>query len=269
MHRETVTAPNSEHMSKDYLIYEKTLNASYGAAAENYRRDDEIEIGTANHRRLCGNLGRISASFSHTIHVLDVGCGTGRHFHCLQNVESLIGIDISPAMLAAAASPVRSADVSARNIHLKRGNIYEQSFSPETFDLIYSLGVFGHGAKLTVDVGRKFYEWLRPGGRLYINTIETSVDRPVVAGKKQLKKILLPLLPGRMQAILQSREARLPVFTMTHDELDAVMRASGFADFTISANVCRSPLWSGVHLECIALKKSHSHEVSQRRTDSS
>ncbi len=38
------------------------------------------------------------------IDVLDAGCGTGRHFHCLQHVRLLVGVDISAEMLRAARS---------------------------------------------------------------------------------------------------------------------------------------------------------------------
>ena len=57
-----------------------------------YRDDDEIEVATENHKHLCDILQEISCSFGHNISILDFGCGTGRYFHCLQNVERLIGI---------------------------------------------------------------------------------------------------------------------------------------------------------------------------------
>ena len=238
----------------DVRGYEKKLAASYDEAAERYRRDDEIEVQSENHRRLCGNLGRMSASFARDIDVLDAGCGTGRHFHCLENVHCLVGLDISAEMLHAAANPVRRADVTARQIQLVRGSIYEHSFPPESFDLIYSLGVFGHGAQVTAELCANFHRWLRPGGRLYFNVIESSVDPTPVAVRRKLRKMVYPVLPRPIQRKLDEREARYPLFHMRHDELAAVVLEGGFKDFVLSLNVSRTPLWKGVHLECYAQK---------------
>lgn len=241
-------------MTNDRRVYEKLLVEGYAKAAEQYRRDDEVEVGTANHRRICGNLARISSSFGRKIHVLDVGCGTGRYFHCLKNVELLVGVDLSAEMLRAAEKPVKCEEVSAENIRLLQRNIYEHTFSSGMFDFIYSFGVFGHGARLTVELCRKFHDWLGYDGRLYLDAIESSDDPPLIWARRRIKRALQPLLPQSVKRKLEEREARLPVLAMTHEELDDVMRAGGFTDFSISANPCHSPLWSGVHLECVAIK---------------
>lgn len=238
----------------DYQAFEERLVQSYREAAGQYRRDDEIEIRTENHQRVCGNLRRISSAFGRKIRVLDVGCGTGRHFHCLKNVQSLVGVDISPEMLRAAAEPVRRQDISAEDIQLTRGNIYDISFPRASFDFIYSLGIFGYGAPLTLEICRKFYDWLGSDGRLYFNAIEISSIRPLIRARKQLKKLVYPVLPRSMKRVLDERENRLPFFALKHYELEELMRASGFSDFVVSTNVCRSPLWKGIHLECVASK---------------
>ena len=238
----------------DYRNHEEELSASYNIVAEQYRRDDEIEVQSENHRRLCGNLARMSGSFGREIDVLDAGCGTGRHFHCLSKVRRLVGLDISMDMLHAAANPVHRADVMAGEIQLIRGSIYQHAFPAESFDLIYSLGVFGHGAKVTADLCANFRRWLRPGGLLYFNVIETSVDPTPVAVRRKLRKLVYPMLPRPVQQRLDEREARYPVFHMRHDELAAVVSEGGFKNFTLSLNICRTPLWKGVHLECRAQK---------------
>ena len=73
----------------NYRAVEDTVKAGYREITSQYRRDDEIEVRTENHRRLAATLKRICASFREPIHVLDLGCGTGRYFHCLQNVAHL------------------------------------------------------------------------------------------------------------------------------------------------------------------------------------
>lgn len=238
----------------DYRNHEEELSASYNIVAEQYRRDDEIEVQSENHRRLCGNLARMSGSFGREIDVLDAGCGTGRHFHCLSNVRRLVGLDISMDMLHAAANPVRRADVTAGEIQLIRGSIYQHAFPVESFDLIYSLGVFGHGAKVTAELCATFHQWLRPGGCLYFNVIESAIDPTPVAVRRKLRKIVYPVLPRRLQQRLDERAARYPTFHMQHDELAATVFQGGFTDFNLSLNVCRTPLWKGVHLECYARK---------------
>lgn len=238
----------------DHRNYEAALTASYSLAAEQYRRDDEIEVRSENHRRLCGNLGRMSDAFGREIDVLDAGCGTGRHFHCLNNVRRLVGLDISVEMLHAAANPVRQSDVTARQIELLQGSIYEHVFPVESFDLIYSLGVFGNGARVTPELCSTFYRWLRPGGRLYFNVIESSVDPAPVALRRKIRKMIYPALPRSIQHKLDERAARHPVFHMQHDELAGVVLQGGFTDFTLSLNLCPTPLWKGVHLECDAQK---------------
>lgn len=245
---------NDRVLPVDYSSFEKTLTAAYRQAAGRYRRDDELEIQTENHRRLCGNLGRISAAFDRKIAVLDAGCGTGRHFHCLRNVATLTGVDISAEMLRAAEKPVRNEHLDFQEIRLVRSNIYDLSYPAGSFDFIYSLGVFGHGAQFTKELCRKFHHWLSDDGRLYVNTIERSEDPPLVAGRKKIKNAIYPLLPRRIQQHLDERNRRLPVFTMAHDELEEIMHGGGFLNFNLSANVCRSPLWTGVHLECLAIK---------------
>lgn len=252
-------------MVDDLRTCENQPAASSREAADQYRRDDEIEIGTANHRRICENLARISSSFARKIHVLDVGCGTGRHFHCLKNVELLVGVDISAEMLRAAEKPVKSEEISAESIRLLQRNIYEHTFPAGMFDFIYSSGVFGHGASFTAELGRKFHHWLEEGGRLYFNTIETSEDPRLIAGRRKIKRAVYPLLPQSIQRKLDERSARPPGFAMTREELDAVMRASGFADFSISAHICRAALGSGVHLECVATKSRRRTCVAQVR----
>jgi ubiquinone/menaquinone biosynthesis C-methylase UbiE len=70
----------------NYEAVEETIKAGYREVSSQYRHDDEIEVTTANHHRICSTLQRICVSFPHPIKALDVGCGTGRYFHCLTNV---------------------------------------------------------------------------------------------------------------------------------------------------------------------------------------
>src|SRR5688572_4610688 len=111
-------------------LAEENLRAGYRDQWNAYRKDDEIEVATPRHERLCKVLGELTASFGRPVTVLEAGCGTGRYFHCLRNVERLVGLDISPEMLAAARHPVRENLVTAQNIELICGNVFTAGLEP-------------------------------------------------------------------------------------------------------------------------------------------
>jgi SAM-dependent methyltransferase len=235
---------------------EQTIKAGYREVSSQYRRDDEVEVTTANHHRICATLQRICSSFPLPINALDVGCGTGRYFHCLTNVEELTGVDITDDMLRAAENPVRQDLISVKRVRLIRGNIYLSSFPPGSFHFIYSLGMFGNGCPVTVELCNNFYEWLAPGGRLYFNTVDFAGLPFWYRARRQARDLVYPILSRRLQQVLDERESRQPWFSMNRDELEEVMRRTKFQNFHVASHVCQSPLWTGRHLECIASKSA-------------
>ena len=238
----------------DYQAVEEVVRQGYQKAAPRYRSDDEIEVTTRNHRHLSGTLRELCLSFPHPLRVLDVGCGTGRYFHCLRNVDALVGIDISEEMLAAAKNPVCAEDITVKEIHLSRANAYLSSFPPASFDFIYSLGMFGHGCPVTVDICDSFHAWLKPGGKLFFNTVDTAGLPASYRLRRRLRRVLYPLLPRRWKAKLDERDKRWPFFSLTRAQLAAILGRSSFQAFTLSSHRCESPLWNGRHLECLASK---------------
>ena len=238
----------------DFQSVEASLRSAYRQAHIQYRRDDDLEVATANHRRLAGILESICSSFGRRISVLDAGCGTGRYFHCLKDVARLVGIDLSPEMLRAAKTPVRQQEISAEKIELVCGNIHGVSFPPRSFDFIYSLGMFGHGCPLTVELCDKFYDWLATGGELFFNTLDVRTFPVATRLRKRVRRVIWPLLPRRCRQILQTRGGGLPFFGLTKRSLEATLNASPFGEFDVCRHACRSPLWRGVHLECRASK---------------
>jgi SAM-dependent methyltransferase len=95
--------------------------------------------------------------------VLDVGCGMGRFAEVATRWGArVVGVDLSKA-----------AEVAANNLSGERAAIFFQAdvfalpFAPESFDLIYSLGVLHH----TPDCERAFKvlpRLLKPGGTIAI-----------------------------------------------------------------------------------------------------
>jgi SAM-dependent methyltransferase len=239
-------------MSIDVQRAEAALQASYGSGAARYRRDDDIEVKTPHHRRIAAKLAEISSSFGHNISVLDVGCGTGRYFYCLRNVARLVGMDITPEMLAAARDPVKGSLISAQSIELVRGNVFSASFAPQSFHLIYSFGMFGHGCPVTVEVCDKLHSWLTPGGYLFFDTIDVAGLPWAERLRKRVRKALYAVSPTSLKAILDQRQKDTPFFGLTQRELDRILQDSRFSRYSITSEVCVSPLWQGRHLECIA-----------------
>lgn len=225
--------------------------ACYREACHQYRSDDEIEVTTENHQRLAAILRDLSSSFGRRISVLDAGCGSGRYFHCVENADLLVGLDLSPEMLEAARTPVRSEFISANRIQLVCDNLYRVQFPAGAFDLIYSLGVFGHGCPLTRAMCDRFRVWLVPDGKLFLNVIYQSRPRCYVAAKIMLRDWMGPGF--RTQKDGQGQRA-LPFFALRQRELRRILMASRFYQFEIHKQTCRSPLWSGAHLECLACK---------------
>jgi SAM-dependent methyltransferase len=238
----------------DFKDIGEHVSASYGNIATKYRSDDEIEVTTEHHRHLRGILGTLSSSFGRPITTLDVGCGTGRYFYCLKNVAHLVGIDISEAMLNIATTPVRQNEISVKKIELHCANAHLKSFPPESFDLIYSLGMFGHGCPVTIELCNKFHDWLAPGGRLFFDAVDIATLPPWHRVRRQIRRSIYPFLPQRLKHALDQRTGSVPFCGLSKRDLEKIMRASRFTDFSVSSHVCQSPLWRGLHLECAASK---------------
>lgn len=234
----------------NYQPFESHLANSYDRGASQYRNDDEVEVRSENHQRLGGNLRRICRSFPRPIRVLEIGCGTGRYFHWLDNVELLVGSDISAQMLKNAEHPVLEKEITAREIRLVRGSVYDMTFERGSFDFIYCLGVFGYGAGVTPALAEKLHAWLAPGGWLYFDAVEVP-HCPTL--KDRLWEKVYAGMPPTVKRWLDAR-AIVPVVRHSRDELQRVLQAAGFADFVLTSNICKSPLWNGVHIECAACK---------------
>jgi SAM-dependent methyltransferase len=238
----------------DLELVTEQLKAEYREGTPRYRLDDEIEVQTANHRHLWNLLRELCLSFEAPITALDAGCGTGRYFHCLENVRRLVGVDVSPDMLKAAENPVLADEIKAPHIDLICENIFRVSFPPATFDFIYSLGMFGHGCPVTVEICERFFQWLKPGGKLFFDAVN-AFDLPLkVRVRKAVGRVVYRALPKPIQRRWDARRARLPLFALSRSDLETIMESTSFPNFEIATEICDSPLWDGIHLECLALK---------------
>jgi cyclopropane fatty-acyl-phospholipid synthase-like methyltransferase len=155
-------------------------------------------------------------------------------------------------MLRGAANPVRSEQISIPKINLRLGNVYLMDFPAGSFDFIYSLGMFGHGCPVTIDLLNKFHEWLRPGGKLLFNTVDSAGLPLLYRARRQAREWVYPMLSKQMQKRLDDRHAKSPFFEMSKSKLEKTLTQTNFKSFQVASHVCQSPLWNGRHLECLA-----------------
>src|SRR5687768_5035622 len=141
----------------------------YDQKAAEYRAADEVHIQGDDYQRVRQTLGRITECYKTPIDVLDLGCGAGRYFHCMRNVNRIIGVDISRRMLEAARNPVNREEVSTSQIELHCADLMKLSLPRKSVDFIYCIGVFGNGCDLTARLVRNVRSWLRGGGRFYFD----------------------------------------------------------------------------------------------------
>jgi len=94
--------------------------------------------------------------------LLDIGCSSGGFLRTLNRKDwELYGVEISPNEATMAAEST-GAQVFV-------GDILDAPFAPETFDVITALHAMEH-VYHPQEVIRKIWQWLKPGGILYLQT---------------------------------------------------------------------------------------------------
>lgn len=105
---------------------------------------------------------------------VDVGCGTGRHSLVVlkPSFKSVFGFDFSPKMIAVANYKKReqqAAHVVFTTADLEYEEIaYEEEFSSKADLVVASFGM-GSFIEDTARMLRRFHEWLKPGGMLFLS----------------------------------------------------------------------------------------------------
>jgi SAM-dependent methyltransferase len=211
-----------------------------------YRAGDLAEVDESFHKGITKKLSQISNSFSSSIDVLDIGCGTGRYFYALRNTRSLTGIDVSQDMLIEAENPIKKESIMIKETRLICDDIFQHIFPPASFDFIYSIGVLGEHSPFDETICRKVYDWLRPNGKALITVVDAHS-----MWKRRLAELLYPILPESIKKKLNYR--RKP-FYMYQSELEALLQESDFKKFQIIRTMVDSPKWKGAHFECLLIK---------------
>jgi SAM-dependent methyltransferase len=142
--------------------------------ARTYREADESAVVSEGHRRLSQLLRELSSSFGHDISILDLGCGTGRYFHCLSHVKRLAGVDISLHMLKEARDPVLPEQIACRQIDLICADISAPALADGSFDFIYSIGVFIGRLAFGPTMCDRLFDLLKPEGKIFVTVADVS-----------------------------------------------------------------------------------------------
>jgi ubiquinone/menaquinone biosynthesis C-methylase UbiE len=233
---------------------EEWMRRRYDESAHNYRHDDEVDVTGEDHQQIARRLLEICESFPYPIEALDIGCGTGRYFHALENVRKLVGLDVSEEMLERARNPVRAEELSAWQVELRCGNFYKYEFPEASFDLIYAIGVFGNGCPITPEISRKLFGWLKPGGRLFFDVLDSKNLPGVQRVRKQLRSSLYLALPPKLQKEWDIRTGWPPMFMISRIALARAMRRAGFESVRIERRFMRLPLGDAWKHQCLAIK---------------
>jgi len=167
-----------------------------------YRKEDE-HWKEDSHSGKCKIISKLSASFHDAPSVLDVGCGTGRYFHCLTNLGFLVGVDPSENMLKMARNPV---NCGARDAQLVQGSLHEIEFRPESFDLIICVGVFGVVCPLDEFSLARIANFLKPNG-IFFFTVPEYVPT-IDTWKRKLARVAEPFLFGQLKRYVKVRLKR-------------------------------------------------------------
>jgi len=225
--------------------------------AKRYRQDEEIGMHYGSRRHYCNLLLRILQPFDSRISVLDIGCGTGRYFHCLRNVHLLIGLDISMDMLNQARKPIYSDQIDIDQVSLICGDVHSIAFPPNSIDFIYSIGTLGEYTHIDAALLGSLHSILAPGGRLFV-TIVSTTSRIQAREHKQtglVVRILRKAFPYLPHFIRSSINQLLGSHYLTRSQLGKLLCNSPFKRWEITEySHPKGSGWQGTHFDCLAQK---------------
>jgi len=220
--------PTRQSGDKKYYELLSRIPKSVTAEIAKQYRDSDSRLDDPAHTDLGSALTRICNTLSHP-KVLDLGCGCGRQFRFLQGAETIVGVDVSTEMLKQAEHPAGEEQISAK-VELICGDVFNLNFPDNSFDLIYSCGLFGLWVPLDDFILKKISRWLKPGGAAFLVIIDASSPR-TTTWKGRLASSLRKFLPNPVRRYLDARPGSM-FLKLYESELRNLMAGANF-DFTI------------------------------------
>jgi SAM-dependent methyltransferase len=219
-----------------------------------YREQMDTQVAankSGSYRHFGAIVEQLSSSFGRPIVALDLGCGTGRHFNLLRNVDRLVAIDLSEHMIEHARNPIFADKITVKSIEYLVGDIYSEALKESTFDLIYCIGVVGEYVPADAAFLRRLYSLLRPGGVAFFTATDarSRVSVPENARPSLVRRALCkgwPMLPSRVRELLNLYFS--PSYT-TPARMEKLLRAVPFSRHTLEPYVHTSG-WRGTTLGC-------------------
>jgi ubiquinone/menaquinone biosynthesis C-methylase UbiE len=117
------------------------------------------------------------AAFSGRERVLDLGCGAGHtSLACASHAASVVGVDVTPQMVAAASGLARERGVG--NVEFRVADVQVLPFDDESFDVVTSRVSAHHYADAPKAVAEAF-RVLKPGGCFLVSD-SVSPEEPAL-----------------------------------------------------------------------------------------
>jgi 2-polyprenyl-3-methyl-5-hydroxy-6-metoxy-1,4-benzoquinol methylase len=135
--------------------------------------------------------------------VLDFGCATGRKaLELAEYVNQILGIDISPKMVAAAKR--NAAERKIQNVDFAQATIFDKQFQKESFDATLAFGIL-HLLKDPSKAIQRINELLKPGGWFISSTACMGDDKIIPTVMNSLL-----FVPGRLGIFPYLRFLKIP-----------------------------------------------------------
>ena len=134
----------------------------------------------------------------------------------------------------ARSKPVQQSNIKATKIDLIHGDLSTITFPEQSFDFIYSVGVLGDYAPLSLSPLQLMRNWLKPGGSAFL----TIREGPPLSKswKEYIATFLYPVLPHAVKVYV---DVTIGDYMMNRSDCEALLRQVGFSHFEISRQVQR------------------------------
>lgn len=137
--------------------------------------------------------------------IVDLGCGTGRYFEYYRDAETVVGLDASRPMLAAARrGPAEWLTRRGVSVRLIRSACEPTPVPDGMAGLVVAIGVLGYHLPLTVDALIEIRRILAPGGRLYLETHTVTPRTPLQKITHLVKFGVITRLPAPLRRLPRS-----------------------------------------------------------------